>query len=876
MADKNFIVKNGLEVGGQEVVSSSGVVTSAALGGQTLASTDSPTFNNLTVSNDLGVSGDLNLTGDLNITGDVNSLSVTDLDVTDQTITLGVGQVASASGGSGIVVERTDDTNPSILWDETNTEWDFNNNINVTGTVTADGLTVDGFIQFTDSGSSNRNILYLDGSDNVVLATGTTAGFRGIDLYTNNNKSLSVAENGDISFYEDTGTTAKLFWDASAESLGIGTDSPASLLEIEATEATTFDGTATDGQAANGSTLAIQNLSDTNNTFSQLLFRNRNTSKAVSRIASLTDATGTEMAFVVENNGSPAEVLRIDKTGNVGIGTTSPQYKFDVYGTDDITMRIHRPSSGLAATDTCGIGFSQRGDTTTSSSDTRAGIFSTYNGDLFLAVEAAGNLNSNPMDHSALFIEGANGNVGIGTTSPDYLLEVNGFISTDISSGNTAGVLVRKAGATKGYLGLQGGWEGNAGTDLAIAAETGGQIHLYTNGSATKRVTIDSSGNVGIGESLPENILHIKKAASGSSYSADGSDLVIIENNNSAAIDIRTPTGDSGGILFSDTTRARGAIIYYHSLDDMYFNVAGTSGAMVLDSSGNVGIGEATPDDTLHVNNSGGTARIRIGSGNDAYYTRKGYLGDEWVFGTGETNDNVDFKISGGAFTTANSGGNFRFFTQNSNATPAQRMLIASEGYLEIASFSSNSDSTDTSTHRKIEFKANGNGEQTHKRTCFVQRYVGSNQYHWYKIVLGSNSYGRGSNVKYTANWSTGHASGQGIVDGSFICRARHDNSRIDVHGHVVYSRQVVTGTYYAWSDDPDITLYESTATGSSAGIYMRVQGARTSGYDGAAVHALYLDIFGSRQDTHYQGIYHVGTSTPSDVGSAISRTILS
>ena len=46
--------------------------------------------------------------------------------------------------------------------------------------------------------------------------------------------------------------------------------------------------------------------------------------KAVSRIASLTDSTGTEMAFVVENNGSPAEVLRIEKTGNVGIGTSSP------------------------------------------------------------------------------------------------------------------------------------------------------------------------------------------------------------------------------------------------------------------------------------------------------------------------------------------------------------------------------------------------------------------------------------------------------------------------------------------------------------------------------------------------------------------------
>jgi hypothetical protein len=128
MANKNFIVKNGLEVGGQEVVSSSGVVTSAALGGQTLASTDSPTFNNLTLTNDIAVGGDINLTGDLNITGDVNTLSVTDLDVTDQTITLGKGQVESASGGSGIVI---DGSGASILWDETNDTFDMNKGLNV-------------------------------------------------------------------------------------------------------------------------------------------------------------------------------------------------------------------------------------------------------------------------------------------------------------------------------------------------------------------------------------------------------------------------------------------------------------------------------------------------------------------------------------------------------------------------------------------------------------------------------------------------------------------------------------------------------------------------------------------------------------------------
>ena len=44
---------------------------------------------------------------------------------------------------------------------------------------------------------------------------------------------LKIASNGDISFYEDTGSTARLFWDASAESLGTGTTSPTSKLHVK-------------------------------------------------------------------------------------------------------------------------------------------------------------------------------------------------------------------------------------------------------------------------------------------------------------------------------------------------------------------------------------------------------------------------------------------------------------------------------------------------------------------------------------------------------------------------------------------------------------------------------------------------------------------
>jgi hypothetical protein len=50
---------------------------------------------------------------------------------------------------------------------------------------------------------------------------------------------IRVENNGDISFYEDTGTTPKFFWDSSAESLGLGTASPAHFLDVVAQNAGT-------------------------------------------------------------------------------------------------------------------------------------------------------------------------------------------------------------------------------------------------------------------------------------------------------------------------------------------------------------------------------------------------------------------------------------------------------------------------------------------------------------------------------------------------------------------------------------------------------------------------------------------------------------
>ena len=136
--------------------------------------------------------------------------------------------------------------------------------IDVTGTATMDGLTVDGSSKFggsvdeSSSGGLSLKLGLIDASisnstdafvgvhdtgglgglagDLLLVPRSSTGVDNSIRLFsgqTTPKLRQNIARNGDISFYEDTGTTAKLFWDASAESLGIGTSSPTAKLDVD-------------------------------------------------------------------------------------------------------------------------------------------------------------------------------------------------------------------------------------------------------------------------------------------------------------------------------------------------------------------------------------------------------------------------------------------------------------------------------------------------------------------------------------------------------------------------------------------------------------------------------------------------------------------
>jgi len=191
-------------------------------------------------------------------------------------------------------------------------------------------------------------------------------------------------------------------------------------------------------------------------------------------------------------------------------------------------------------------------------------------------------------DATAITIDSSE-RVGIGKTPSTWFLDVDSS-STNVASfdgSNNTGVVINSSSSIADIIGYSNSASSYNALNIRGASGTG--------------LVVDTSNRVGIGETSPEGTLHIKGGASGSSYTADGADKLIIEHSDSVAIDLRTPASNQALIMFSDGTRSQGLIGYNHSDDSMRFSNSGNAERMRIDSSGNVGIGTTSPNTKLHI-----------------------------------------------------------------------------------------------------------------------------------------------------------------------------------------------------------------------------------------------------------------------------------
>jgi hypothetical protein len=236
--------------------------------------------------------------------------------------------------------------------------------IDVTGTATMDGLTVSNtgtpqfLIQDLDGTNQRTFFKQSDGASSITAQDGTSHGRTLIQSYngTDTVNRLKVSANGGISFYEDTGTTTKFFWDAAEEYLGIGTSSPDTLLEI----------------ASSAPKLYITNTNYTinnNDEYGSLDFVTEDgsfTKKPVARIQAVNSGGAgsySDLAFHTSygtNAGNTIERMRLDTDGQLGIGTDTIYADLQVHASSGATLWI--TADGSNPSDAGSLRFAEQKD----------------------------------------------------------------------------------------------------------------------------------------------------------------------------------------------------------------------------------------------------------------------------------------------------------------------------------------------------------------------------------------------------------------------------------------------------------------------------------------------------------------------------------
>jgi len=641
--------------------------------------------------------------------------------------------------------------------------------IDVTGTATVDGLTVDGDVALNDQSvtigttANSYNELRFFDSTNTGGTTRLRSSAGSFEVITANSTRFNINGGGDISFYNTAGNSQALFWDSSATSLGIGTTSPRSNYSLDVRNAGNSGvniqagdeaadivlsvgsaGTPDKFVVTSGGNLGIGTASPASyqaNADNLVVATTGHTGITIASGAShlgnihFADGTSGDDAFrgfiqyehtanYMRFATNASEAMRIDSSGNVGIGTNSPAHKLS-FGT-------HVPSDGKTITvfengniaSGIGVVSGVYRNFTDETSALSFGHYAHSDGNTYserMRIDASGHLlvgSSNASNTVAGFRAYSGGNGAF--TVAGQPLELN-RLSSD---GSILGF--QKDGTTVGSIGSFGGhpyiggesagnatflrfWTGstpsvrpstnsgsNADNILDLGASSARFKDLYLSGSITMGAV--SQINASNGLYIDSDIIHFRRNNEAESARIDSSGNVGIGTSSVIGnFNLHGGTGDTASqdvvqtfTRTSSTGNVLAAKIRLDNLNtnhaDLKFQVKTTASSGESDShytdaltiqgsSGNVGIGTSSPDHILCLEGAEPTLRIF-----DAVNT----LNQEQTiaFGT-EPGNRTHAEIAGINTNTGNAEGNLSFKT-NTGSSLTEKMRIDSSGNLLV------------------------------------------------------------------------------------------------------------------------------------------------------------------------------------------------
>ena len=356
------------------------------------------------------------------------------------------------------------------------------------------------------------------------------------------------------------------------------------------------------------------------------------------------------LAFNTGGGGdsADAERMRIDSSGKVGIGTTSPSSALQVSrASGDTIFELNRSNSNVTGNVGC-INFTAS-DGHSVGSIGMLGDGDDQGADLVFRTTSAAADNS-PFDAATperMRIK-SDGKVGIGTTSPGALLHVdsdsatagirvsgdgNSFLELDADS-SIAGTQIsfidfKLAGTVEANIAVN---ESVSGNPLELNSATDHDISMVTGG-----------GNVGIGTSSPVGRLHVHNSGTGSGDHAYAF----------------FTTGDTGATASDGLTvgvaATQVATINYREAGDLSIGTSSTE-RMRIKSDGKIGIGTSNP----------GALKLHLYDATDTSSSRE------------------QFRISGGDRTADSFETGFRFFTVSPSANGNRHYRLTANGNIGL------------------------------------------------------------------------------------------------------------------------------------------------------------------------------------------------